>query len=420
MSGEPHVHGRGQAMPRGKAQEARKRWHRALRDERKRAEDAAAGVRDMAPAVGTPAEPAPWRRAVTGVGVALHGAWREARWSYLFRDDTDYATPEAPPIEQVRDAARSARTGDPPPVVQGPVMKPPVWTWEIPLYFWFGGMAAGASFVAFACDLAGDEQSGKIARKVALAALIPSPPLLISDLGRPERFYKMLRVFKPRSPMSMGVWALTAFANLAAASVAADELGRRRTASALGAANALVGGYFGSYTGVLLATTAVPIWARSRLFLGPIFVATATVTGAAAVRLVLAATGLPRDHPTRDALARIEAGAMAGELALSYINEKRLDRLALSIEQGVPGRLFQAAKGLAAAGIATRLARRRAPEWVQHAASVGYLASALAFRVAWVWGGRDSARDDEAVARMARARATIAERDASVVVVEQH
>jgi formate-dependent nitrite reductase membrane component NrfD len=217
--------------------------------------------------------------------------------------------------------------------------------------------------------------------------------------------------------MSMGVWALTAFGNFAAGSVGADLLGRRRTTQALTAAQAASGVYLGSYTGVLLATTAVPVWARSREFLGPIFVATGTATGAAAVRLVLAATGLPAGHPTREALGRIEAGAMTAELVLSWVNEKRLGRLAEALEEGSSGRLFQAAKGLAAAGIVTRLAQKRLPAWVQHAASVGYLTAGLMFRYAWVGAGKRSARDDEAVARMARAYGTRAEPDADIQVV---
>src|SRR3712207_8061149 len=118
---------------------------------------------------------------------------------------------------------------------------------------------------------------------------MPSPPLLIMDLGRPERFVNMLRIFKPRSPMSMGAWCLSLFGGLLSGAVGADLLGRKREARVLGGATAVTGGYLGSYTGVLLATTAVPLWARSRLFLGPIFVATATATGAAATRLALVA-----------------------------------------------------------------------------------------------------------------------------------
>jgi uncharacterized protein YqgC (DUF456 family) len=265
-------------------------------------------------------------------------------------------------------------------------------------------MAAGSSFVALACDLAGDHRSARIARRVALGALAPAPALLILDLGRPERFLNMLRIFKPRSPMSMGAWALTAFGNLAAAAVAADLLARRRTARALGAGTAVVGAYLGSYTGVLLSATAVPVWARSRLLLGPIFTATATATGAAATRLTLVACGLPDGHPTREALGRVETGAMAAELVLSEINERRLGRLAHGLEQGRPGRLFRAGKWLARAGMGLRLVRRRAGPPAHHVGSACYLAAGLCFRFAWVGAGPPSARDDEAVARMARAR----------------
>jgi hypothetical protein len=193
----------------------------------------------------------------------------------------------------------------------------------------------------------------------------------------------------------MGAWALTVFGNLAAAAVGADLLGRRREARALGAANAVVGGYLGSYTGVLLASTAVPVWARSRLFLGPIFVSTAAATGAAACRLTLR---LPDEHPTARALSRVQTGAMAAELALSVVNERRLGPLAAGLEVGRPGKLFKAAKWAVRAGLALQVARR------QHAASALYLAAGLLFRYAWVGAGPLSARDDRVVAEMARSR----------------
>lgn len=373
--------------------------------------------RDMTPALGTPAEPASWRAADPDEPVALSEPhWGDARWSFLYGEDTAYATAQAPAPDLVADANRSARGGDPPPLVQGPVMKAPLWTWEVPLYFWFGGIAAGSSFVALACDLAGDGRSARVARAMALAALVPCPPLLIADLGRPERFYNMLRIFKLRSPMSTGAWTLTLFGNLAAGAVGADLFGRERLARGLGAANAVVGGYLGSYTGVLLAGTAVPVWARSRVFLGPIFVATATATGAAAVRLALVATGIPPGHATREALSRVEASAMAAELVLSEINEHRLGRLADALREDSPGRLFRAARWLVRTGLALRVARRRTA--AQHAASACYLVAGLCFRYGWVTAGRGSARDDEGVARMARARATRGEPGAAILPIE--
>jgi len=358
---------------------------------------------EFEPALGKSASPAFGEK--SGEKVQLHiGEWKDGRWSYLFKDDTEYRS-EMPDLEAIERAAREARSGPLPEVIQGPIINAPVWTWEVPLYFWFGGMAAGSSFVALACDLAGDEDSAAVARKVALAALMPSPPLLIMDLGRPERFYNMLRIFKPRSPMSMGAWALSVFGGLAAAAVGADLIGRPREAKVLGGVNAIVGGYLGSYTGVLLAATAVPVWARSRLFLGPIFVATATASGAAATRLTLVATGLPVGHPTRRALGHVETAAMAAELALSEINERRLGTLASGLEDGRPGKLFTAAKWATRAGLGLRFARKPGGPGIHHLASVLYLAAGLLFRYAWVGAGRESAKHDRVVAEMARERA---------------
>ena len=358
---------------------------------------------DPAAALGTRGEPAAWRRAVEGAGVALsRRGFGDARWSHLYGDDTGYAR-RGGEDGRVAEAARRMRgAGKLAGPVQGPVIHPAVWTWEVPLYFWAGGLASGSSFVAAAADAVGDHRSATMARKVTLAAALPTAPLLIVDLGRPKRFLNMLRIFKPRSPMSTGAWCLVAFSNLAGGSVAADLAGRPRLARALGAGTAFFGTYLGSYTGVLLASTAVPVWARSRLFLGPIFIATATATGAATNRLVLAAAGLPPGHPTRSALGAVESLAIGAELALSAVNERRLGPLASALEAGRPGRLFRAAKWAARTGLALRLARGRAGPRAHHLASALYIVSGLAFRFAWVGAGRTSATDDEAVASAAR------------------
>ena len=358
--------------------------------------------RDTTPALGTRGEPATWRRAVDGAKVALHrGRFRDGRWSFIYGDDTGYGAAAADK-EAVADAANRARSGDLPDTLQGPMMNPAVWTWEVPLYFWFGGIAAGSSFVALACDLSGDHRSARVARKVSLAALMPSPPLLIMDLGRPERFVNMLRIFKPRSPMSMGAWCLSVFGGLGSAAVAADLLGRDREARVIGGANAVVGGYLGSYTGVLLASTATPLWARSRAFLGPIFVTTAVATGAAATRLVLVAAGLPEGHRTRHALGRVESAAIALELGMSTLNEKRLGDIGEALQEGRAGKLFRFAKWSVRAGLGLRAARPRLGAGAHHAASALYLAGGLAFRYAWVAAGHNSATDDRSVAWMAR------------------
>jgi formate-dependent nitrite reductase membrane component NrfD len=376
-------------------------------------------TRDMRPALGTRGQPGSWQRAVDGAEVALaRPAFADAQWSFLFKSrDTGYAAtqPEPGQVAAVNQRMRST----PVPEVQGPFIKPPVWTWEVPMYFWVGGVASGSSFVALACDAAGDHRSAKVARKLALTAVGPAPLLLIADLGRPERFLNMLRIFKPRSPMNLGAWCLMTFSTTLAGAVGADLFRRPRLARGLGGVTALVGGYLGSYTGVLLASTAVPVWARSRSYLGPIFVATATATGAAASRLTLVACGLPEYHPTRSALRTLETVAILTELSLSSINERRLGPAAAALRQGRPGTLFRVAKGAVVLGLTARLVGRRvaprggrgrgASPRVHDLASLLYLTGGLAFRFAWVQAGKASAAHHEDVAAMARGQLALAE-----------
>jgi hypothetical protein len=356
---------------------------------------------DPEPAIGKPASPAFGEK--TGEKVQLHiGEWKDGRWSYLYGDDTDYKGAEFD-LDDVRQAAKDAREGELPKIIQGPILNPPVWTWEVPLYFWFGGVATGSSFVAMAADAAADHESAALARKVTLAAILPGAPLLVLDLGRPLRFLHMMRIFKVRSPMSMGAWCLSAFSGAVATAVLADVAGRPRIARLLGVPTAALGTYLGSYTGVLLASTAVPVWNRSRAFLPPIFMCTAAAGGAAANRLVLVARGMPVGHPTREALGAVETAAMTAELILSAANERRLGPLGDALEHGRPGRLFTFAKWAVRGGLALRVGRRAGGPWVHHLASVLYLLAGLAFRFAWVGAGRTSAQDHEAVAAAARA-----------------
>ena len=115
--------------------------------------------------------------------------------------------------------------------INGPFIHAPLWGWEVATYFWLGGTAAGSAFVALACDAAGDHRSAAIARKVALGAVAPAPLLLVADLGRPERFLNMTRIFKPRSPMNTGrgAWSLS-LARAPSPLVATCSGGRRRPA----------------------------------------------------------------------------------------------------------------------------------------------------------------------------------------------
>ncbi len=110
------------------------------------------------------------------------------------RVDASGVRPPGSPIPSMPDAPAPHQARD---YYGQPLLKEPVWTWEIPAYFFVGGAAGASAVLAAAAQLAGDrEDLVRDARWVAAAGAALSTPLLISDLGRPERFLNMLRVFK--------------------------------------------------------------------------------------------------------------------------------------------------------------------------------------------------------------------------------
>jgi formate-dependent nitrite reductase membrane component NrfD len=181
-----------------------------------------------------------------------------------------------------------------------PVLKRAQWTWQIPLYFFLSGMAGTAYLVATAAEVLGDEEDRPVVtwgRRLALTGVAAGVPLLVDDLKRPERFMNMLRIVKPRSPMSIGAWALFLFGPFAA-------LGVFRTPKLVGLLGAPLAAFVSSYTGVLLAATAVPLWGRARAWLAPLFFCSGLSTSVAALRLL---TG---NRKLRD----LETAALCGEM----------------------------------------------------------------------------------------------------------
>src|SRR5437588_9079863 len=94
-----------------------------------------------------------------------------------------------------------------------PVIKEPIWTWEIPCYFYTGGLAGASAGLACLSQLRGNDVLARRAWAAALAGNTLSPLLLTSDLGRPLRALNMFRMFKVTSPMSVGSWILLASGN---------------------------------------------------------------------------------------------------------------------------------------------------------------------------------------------------------------
>src|SRR5690349_8612007 len=136
-----------------------------------------------------------------------------------------------------------------------PLLKPPVWTWEVPLYFFVGGAAGGAALIGTVADWSGTD--GKLSRDARWIAATGGPisaALLTADLGRPERFINMLRVLKPQSAMSVGSWTLATF-SAASAGALLPSLARFA-----GTTSGLFGVGMLTYTGVLIGATAIPVW----------------------------------------------------------------------------------------------------------------------------------------------------------------
>ena len=275
-----------------------------------------------------------------------------------------------------------------------PLLKPPVWTWEVPAYFFVGGTAGAAAVVGAVARAAGAAPALVThARWIAVTGAALSPPLLISDLGRPERFLNMLRVVKLQSPMSVGAWTLAAFSPAAAAAAFADLASQTidtRTAAvriigdAAAVASAAAGLVLATYTGVLIGATAIPVWSRSAGVLPLHF----GVSGLGAAVSLLEVLG----HRDR-ALNRLAIGAAAVETAIGASLEARRDPTLEPLRRGQAGSLTRTGGVLSGPlPLALRVLARHSARARQLAAFVTLIGSALT-RAGWIAAGPASARE---------------------------
>src|SRR5207248_836273 len=196
--------------------------------------------------------------------------------------------------------------------------KRPVWTWEIPTYFFTGGVAGAGAGLAVCSRVRGNEELARRAWAIALAANAVSPLLLSSDLGKPLRTANMFRMFKVTSPMSVGSWNLLLSGGATGVSAANAWLGWfPRLSVGTRPAAALLGLPLSTYTAALVANTAVPAWHESRRLLPCVFGSGAALS-AGAVGVALA----PAEHsrPAR----RLALGAAVLELGFKEVMERAL------------------------------------------------------------------------------------------------
>ena len=274
-----------------------------------------------------------------------------------------------------------------------PIVKPPVWTWEIPLYFFTGGLAGMAATIALAAHLTGAAVPlVRVALWLAfLGGAVVSPVLLVLDLGRPARFLHMLRVFKWRSPMSVGAWNMLLFGGAVAVALLLTEWAARpgappvidslRTIPILLAG--ILGPAFATYTAVLIGASAIPAWFAHHKDL-PLHFGVAGL-GSAAAALELLGFRSP-------ALHAIGLGAASVEIGLgAWLELRGQGPVDAALREGTAGRLLRGS-GLLTGPVALALRLLGAVPW----AAAAFLAGAVLGRYGWLAAGRASGRDPRA------------------------
>jgi formate-dependent nitrite reductase membrane component NrfD len=268
-----------------------------------------------------------------------------------------------------------------------PVIKPPVWKQpDVPVYLFVGGVAGVSAVLAEGAALTGRPGLERWARLAAAGGAATGTVALVHDLGRPERFLNMLRVFKPTSPLSVGSWILAPFGGLSTIAAASHVTGRLRpVGSAAGIGTALLGAPLATYTATLLCDTAVPAWHEAYREMPFWFAGSAA---AVAGGLAVAAAPLDESQPARMLAVLGAAVDAAAERRVG----RRLGMLAEPYHQGRPGRLLRAARALTVTGGLAAAAGRRSRA-LSVAAGAALAAGSLLTRFGVFQAGLASAKD---------------------------
>lgn len=281
-----------------------------------------------------------------------------------------------------------------------PIIQEPVWQeLDVAGYLFLGGLAGASSIVASGGASTGRPALAARSGACATAAISVSLVALIHDLGKPTRFLNMLRVFKVSSPMSVGVWLLSAYAPLAYAQTASHVLGRApRAGRAAGAGAAVLGAGVCTYTAALIADTAVPAWHDAHRELPFLFAGSAA---SAAGGFGLLAAPLRESGPA----GHIAVAGTVCELAAETLMERRLGVVAETLQDGRAGRRLKAAKALSAAGAIGAATVGRRHRGAAAACGALMMAGSALTRFGLFAAGMASARDPRYTVEPQRARA---------------
>jgi protein NrfD len=295
----------------------------------------------------------------------------------------------------------------------------PHWGVWIVLYFFLGGIAAGAYVLAVLLEWFGtpdDTRTARVAHWVAFPLVLLCLLFLVIDLDRPERFWHMLfksevvkeafaagfpfsgdgwrlalrsPLLKAWSPMSAGSWGLSVFASCAFVSFLATVrpnwrvsrwLDRRWFRHPVRAVGLLAGLYVGSYTGSLLSATNQPVWSDTT-WLSPLFLASSISTGLGAMVLLARWKGAGTDQ-SRHKLESADGWAAGLEFAVFVVFLISLGPILEAVLGTVAGCVLVFGTlllGLAAPVVVQRVYGDRG--WSQAVATACVLAGGLCLRI---------------------------------------
>jgi polysulfide reductase-like protein len=281
-----------------------------------------------------------------------------------------------------------------------PVIKEPVWKTEIPLYFFTGGLGGASSVLSLVARVSGHQRLAQRSIQIASAADAVSPVLLIADLGRPERFLNMLRVFKVTSPMSVGSWILAYTSAASSVSAFLNTIGRfHRVADLSRLASAFSGAPLAIYTATLISDTAVPVWHEARRELPFLFGSSAVASAGAAAAIAVPPT---EAGPAR----RLAIGGVVAENLIFEVMEKRLGMLGEPYSKGDAGKFKKLAVGSTLGGAALLAGPGRRSRLAAAAGGALVLAGEVALRFSVFKAGLQSARDPKYTIEPQRARSS--------------
>lgn len=295
-----------------------------------------------------------------------------------------------------------------------PLLKAPHWEWNVVTYLFTGGIMGGLGLIQLLARGDRPDERGlkRTARIASLVLASANPAILISHLGRPERFLHMLRIVKFKSPMSLGVWGLVLYSGAAGANVVRElaligtlpRWMRFLAPGFLTPLQALLGAFTAGYTGVLLSATANPFWGSGKRHIPAMSVCSGLSSACALSSLLSVIEG---NTGVLHKLERLEMVASIAELGILNHFERNSGPYGKPFFEGSRGKRLRTIT--IGAGIVAPLALNLLGNVVKlpkpanalrvAAASLLTLAGGYVLRQCLIEAGKDSARDPHAAFR---------------------